>query len=240
MEAGRMVELNLEPCMSRILAPLCFILALLLTASAAFSQEDGDKGRKKDDKPKVKPLPDDARLLSLHTDFVKKAEKLAKEYEGDKDWGKARAVYEEILKLVPQYASANAKLTEMIQREAGAQKTLVTVKADADWQDSGIELLEGKPIIIQVTGNWVFRLEVETTADGLAIPKDLQDFPLGCLIGMIPSDDPKKAKPFVLGSGKQFISDRNGKLYLRMYDTDPRDNRGSLKVEIHGTFKGGK
>lgn len=226
--------------MSRFLASLSVLLVLLLSASPALSQDDGDKGKKKEEKPKVKPLPDDKRLLSLHLDFVKKAEKLAGEYEGTKDWGKARAVYEEILKLVPQYPSANAKLTEMLQREAGAQKTTVTVKADSDWQDSGIELIEGKPIIIQVTGTWVFHLEAETSADGLSIPKELRDFPLGCLVGMIPSDDPKLSKPFVLGSGKQFISDRNGKLFMRMYDTDPRDNRGSLKVEIHGTFKGGK
>jgi hypothetical protein len=219
-----------------------FIVLLLslaaLSVSPVLAQEEG-KG-KKDEKPKAKPLPDDKKLLALHFDFVKKAEKLATEYEGTKDWGKARAVYEEILKLVPQYQSANAKLTEMIQREAGAQKVLVTVKADADWQDTGIELVEGKPIIIKVSGTWVFRLEVETTADGLTIPKELRDFPLGCLVGMIPSDDPKLAKPFVLGSGQQFISDRSGKLFLRMYDTDPRDNRGLLKVEIHGTFKGGK
>ena len=225
--------------MPRFLATILFLLAMILTAFPVLSQDIGDKD-KKEEKPKVKPLPDDRRLMTLHFDFVKKAEKLANEYEGDKDWGKARAVYEEILKLVPQYPSANAKLEEMIKREAGAQKTLVTVKADTDWQDSGIELIEGKPIIIQVTGTWVFHLEVETTADGLSIPKELRDFPLGCLVGMIPSDDPKLAKPFVLGSGKQFISDRSGKLYLRMYDTDPRDNRGSLKVEIHGTFKGGK
>ena len=225
--------------MPRYFATIFFLFAMILVASPVLSQDTEDKG-KKEEKPKVKPLPDDRRLMTLHFDFVKKAEKLANEYEGDKDWGKARAVYEEILKLVPQYPSANAKLTEMIQREAGAQKTLVTVKADTDWQDSGIELIEGKPIIIQVTGTWVFHLEVETSADGLTIPKELRDFPLGCLVGMIPSDDPKLAKPFVLGSGKQFISDRSGKLYLRMYDTDPRDNRGSLKVEIHGTFKGGK
>ena len=225
--------------MPRFFTAFLLSLAVLSAAAPVLAQDTEDKG-KKEEKPKVKPLPDDRRLMTLHFDFVKKAEKLANEYEGDKDWGKARAVYEEILKLVPQYPSANAKLTEMIQREAGAQKTLVTVKADTDWQDSGIELIEGKPIIIQVTGTWVFHLEVETSADGLTIPKELRDFPLGCLVGMIPSDDPKLAKPFVLGSGKQFISDRNGKLFLRMYDTDPRDNRGSLKVEIHGTFKGGK
>jgi len=221
-------------------AALLLSLAVLLVPPSSFAQEETGNKEKKEEKPKVKPLPDDKKLLSLPLDFVKKAEKLANEYEGTKDWGKARAVYEEILKLVPQYPNANAKLAEMIQREAGAQKTVINVKADAAWQDSGIELIEGKPIIIQVSGTWVFHLEVETTADGLAIPKELRDFPLGCLVGMIPSDDPKLAKPFVLGSGKQFISDRNGKLFLRMYDTDPRDNRGSLKVEIHGTFKGGK
>jgi hypothetical protein len=233
------MPLNLEPSMSRFLATVCFCLAVLLPFSQAFSQGDGEKG-KKEEKPKVKPLPDDKKLMALHLDFVKKAMNLGDEYEKTKDWGKARAVYEEVLKLVPQFPSANAKLTEMIQREAGAQKVTVNVKADAAWQDSGIELIEGKPIIIQVTGTWVFHLEVETTADGLTIPKELRDFPLGCLVGMIPSDDPKLSKPFVLGSGKQFISDRNGKLFLRMYDTDPSDNRGALKVEISGTFKGGK
>jgi hypothetical protein len=224
--------------MPRLIALLLVSLSML-AASSLLAQEEEGKG-KKEEKPKVKPLPDDKKLLALHYDFVKKAMKLGEEYEGTKDWGKARAVYEEVLKLVPQYPNANAKLIEMIQMESGAQKVLVTVKADTDWQDSGIELIEGKPIIIQVNGTWVFRLEVETTADGLSIPKELRDFPLGCLVGMIPSDDPKLAKPFVLGSGKQFISDRSGKLFLRMYDTDPRDNRGSLKVEIHGTFKGGK
>lgn len=224
--------------MPRFSATILLLLALI-PASPMLSQETAEKDQK-EERPKVKPLPADPRLMSLHSDFVKKAVKLATEYEGDKDWGKARAVYEEILKLVPQYPAANTKLAEMIQREAGAQKTLVTVKADTAWQDSGIELIEGKPITIQVSGTWVFHLEVETSADGLTIPKELRDFPLGCLVGMIPSDDPKLAKPFVLGSGKQFISDRSGKLFLRMYDTDPRDNRGSLKVEIHGTFKGGK
>ena len=225
--------------MSRFIAAFLSSLIVLAVQMPLGAQEKGDKG-KNGQTPKVKPLPDDKRLLSIHLDFYNKAMKLASEYEGDKDWGKARTVYEEIVKLVPQNPNANAKLKEMIQREAGAQKTLVNVKANGDWQDSGIELIEGKPITIQVSGTWVFHLEIETNADGLTIPKELRDFPLGCLVGMIPSDDPKLAKPFVLGSGKQFISDRNGKLFLRMYDTDPSDNRGALKVEIHGTFKGGK
>ena len=106
----------------QILLSLIAILATVLIAIALTGQER-PKGKAKDreegarEAPAVRPLPSDERLLALHRDFVKKAETLAKEYESDKDWGKARTVYEEILKLVPQYGPANSKLSEMLSRE---------------------------------------------------------------------------------------------------------------------------
>jgi hypothetical protein len=194
----------------------------------------GGKG-KEDETPKARPLPDDKRLLALHLDFVKKAELLGKEYETAKEWGKARSVYEEILKLVPQYKPAADKLAEMINHEAIAGSATVMIKADDGWQDTGIDLVAGKPVTIVATGNWTFHLQVETNADGLTIPKELRDFNPGCLIGMIPQAD-GKAVPFMVGPSKQFLAERSGRLFLRMYDTDPRDNAGQLKVELRGTF----
>jgi hypothetical protein len=205
--------------------------------------QERTKGKGKDEggkeAPKVRPLPDDERLLALHRDFVKKAETLAKEYEGDKDWGKARTVYEEILKLVPQYAPASTKLAEMLSREASAKVAAFNVKANEGWQDTGIDLVAGKPVQIVATGSWTFHLEVETNAEGLTIPKELRDFPLGCLIGFVsyPGLDPKEAKPFVVGKGEPMLVEQSGRLFLRMYDTDPRDNTGALKVEVRGTFE---
>src|SRR5438094_10066078 len=116
--------------MPRFFTAQVVLLAVFCLAAPMSAQEEGNKGPK-EEKPKVKPLPDDKKLLSLHLDSVKKAVKLANEYEGTKDWGKARAGYEEILKLVPQYPSAIAKLAELIQLEAWSQKTWVVVKADA-------------------------------------------------------------------------------------------------------------
>jgi hypothetical protein len=200
---------------------------------------NNNPGNQAGEAPKARPLPEDERLLALHRDFVKKAETLAKEYEGDKDWGKARAVYEEILKLVPQYASANTKRDEMLSREATAKTVIVNIKANDGWQDTGIELLPGRPIQIAATGTWTFLLEVETNAEGITIPKELKDFNPGCLVGFITNGnvDPKEAKPFVVGPEKQMIEEQGGRLYLRMYDVDPSDNKGFLKVEIRGTFK---
>jgi hypothetical protein len=214
--------------------------SVLVALSLAGQERPKGKGKEPDaDAPKVRPLPSDERLLSLHRDFVKKAETLAKEYEGDKDWGRARAVYEEILKLVPQYGPASTKLAEMLSRESSAKVANISVKADAGWQDTGIDLLAGKPVQLAASGAWTFHLEVETNAAGLTIPKELRDFPLGCLIGYVasPGADPKEAKPFVVGSGEPMLLEQGGRLYLRMYDTDPSDNKGALKVEVRGTFE---
>jgi hypothetical protein len=225
------------------------VLVAVLACSAAAMAQDG-KGKKKDDRQPTRPLPDDKRLLALHLEFVRSAEKLGREYEGSKDWGKARAVYEEILKLVPQYPPAQAKLAEMLERESAAKSKVVTIRADEGWQDTGVTVLAGKPVNISANGSWVFQLKVDTNAEGLAIPKELRDFNPGCLIGMIVGNTPtpsaskedkeKEIKPFVVGAGKQMMPNHSGRLYLRMYDTNPSDNEGALKVEIRGTFQESK
>ena len=229
--------------------PLCFIFASAVLALVVFSlvaqeTQKGGKNKKKADEeseaPKVRPLPDDKRLLAIHLEFVKKAEKLALEYEGDKDWSKARAVYEEILALVPQYPSARQRLDAILEREASAKTVVFNVKANEGWQDTGVDLIANKPVVITATGTWVFTLEAETNAEGITIPEELRDFNPGCLIGMIPESEPGKAKPFTIGPQKQFIAEKSGRLLLRMYDTDPRDNSGALKVEIKGTFQEAK
>ncbi|MEX2175500.1 MAG: hypothetical protein WD872_14145 [Pirellulaceae bacterium] len=235
--------------MSRPLLPSPLFVTLLgFAASIVLVQSLAGQDRAKGGKnkraeaqaPKVRPLPNDERLMALHRDFVKRAEGLAKEYENDKDWGKARSVYEEILKLVPQYKSAADRLAAMIDRERQAQSVVVNIRANDGWQDTGVDLIADKPVSIVAGGTWVFHLEIETNADGLSIPKELRDFNPGCLIGMIPEENPEDNKPFVIGPAKQFQAERSGRLFLRMYDTDPRDNSGSLKVEIRGTFKEGR
>ena len=235
-----------------VLVSLCTVLAPTLSA------QNAGKGKRGDREEAAPRLPDDKRLLSLHLDFVRKAEKLATEYENTKDWGKARDVYQEILKLVPQYPPAQAKLADMIRRESEAKHVVFNVKADQGWQDTGVTLIPGKPVSIQVSGTWTFNLKVETNGEGLAIPKELRDFNPGCLIGMVVDnrtpvarppmprgakgreEEENEIKPFMIGAGKQMMPERGGRLFLRMYDTVPDDNDGALKVDIRGTFLEGK
>jgi tetratricopeptide (TPR) repeat protein len=182
-------------------------------------------------------VPDDPKLRELYKEFVTKAERLAREFEKARQYDKARTCYEQILKLVPGYASAETALAKLREREATAVRRSLDVVANKGWQDTGVIVLAGKPLSIRAEGTWNFRLAAQLGPDGMAIPKELRDFNLGALVGMIVAEDPAKAKPFFVGSEFEMVAEEHGRLWLRMYDADPSDNSGKLSVTIEGTFE---
>lgn len=195
----------------------------------------GNGGRRA---PPQVELPDDPKLLELHKNFVLAAEKLAGEYERGGQNDKARNCYSEILRLVPTYSPAEEKLAKIKEKEATAEKKLVDVYANKGWQDTGIQVIQGRPISFHSTGQWTFKMTYNLQADGLEIPKELRDFPLGSLIGLIAeSTTDKDAKPFLVGADKSFEAPKSGRLFLRIYDSDPEDNMGRIGVMVEGTFK---
>jgi len=231
-----------------IVCSLFFLMAAVLISDFAVAQPgrrprpnprtgaDGDS-----DKSKASPLPDDPRLLALHKAFLTDAGKLAGEYERNQDWGRAKSVYEEILKLVPEYPPAKAKLNEMMQRLGSAQRVTVDVDASKNWQNTGVVVLQGQPVTVRAVGSWT--LIAEVGPEGIILPKEVRDVKelreanLGSLLGAISTGNPKEDKPFPVGAQKSFTPEKSGQLYLRMHDIETRDNKGTMKIEIVGTFK---
>ncbi len=179
----------------------------------------------------------DKKLLSIHQEFVARAEKLALEYENGKDWDKAKTVWGEVLKLAPQHAVAQAKMKLLLEREANADATRFTVKADDAWQDTGVVVMAGKPVRVRAGGYWTFGLKLRLSPEGIQIPKELREFNLGSLIGVVDTGNPEDLKPFPIGDDKSWVPEKSGRLLLRMYDISPEDNEGSLQVEIRGSFE---
>ena len=185
-------------------------------------------------------LPADPKLLSLHKEFVTKAQKLAGEYERKKQFEKAREVYQSVVRLVPGYADAENALKRILKMQSMQDHKLVTVSASQMWQDSGVVLEKGMPVHTEVKGTW--QLVLETGPDGIQIPEEgrLRDprIKLGSLLGVIASSPAEidEAKPFVVKPGNDFVTDKSGRLFLRMYDYDPSDNSGEMKVLVQSTF----
>ena len=181
-------------------------------------------------------LPSDQKLLKLHRAFIVDAEKLANEYESDKDLDKAKAVYREILKLYPQHQLSRSKILAIMEAEANADNQVITVAGDSGWQDTGINVVKGKPVRIRATGIWTFRLSINLPPEGIKIPDELKKFNLGSLIGAVGTPEDKELEPFAIGKDKSLIPKKSGRLFLRMYDVSPNDNDGELKVEVRGSF----
>ncbi|MEZ6090960.1 MAG: hypothetical protein R3C05_23655, partial [Pirellulaceae bacterium] len=181
----------------------------------------------------------DPELLSLHKEFMSKAEKLALEYERKKDLEAAREVYESMTRLLPEYEGAQLGLKRILNAQSTQDRKVVEVQANRDWQDTQINLVEGNPVHIEAKGSWF--VVNATDPNGLEIPKEIDPrnnkIKLGTLIGMIVSQpDLTKLKPFPIGTGTDFIAPESGRLVLRMFDVDPKDNKGSVTVLVQSTF----
>ena len=185
-------------------------------------------------------LPSDPQLLSLHREFINKAEKLAGEYERKKQFDRAREVYEAMVRLVPKLPEAEAGVQRIMQLQSLKDRKLATVEADQGWQDSGVTLQAGMPVHIEVKGTW--NVVLETGPEGVEIPEKMRPrdprIKLGSLVGVVARSvgDLEDAKPFPIRSGDDFVNDETGRLFLRMYDLEPSDNEGKLFVLIQSTF----
>lgn len=188
--------------------------------------------------PRPYQLPTDERLKNLHEKFVTDAMKLAADYEKAGQHDKARECYSEILRLVPIFTPATEKIAKIKEKEMTAENKKLDIYANKEWQDVGIQLIEGRPVTIRATGQWTIKMNYNVEADGLEIPKELRDFPLGALIGKVAnSPDEKEVKPFLIGKEKSFEAPTNGRLFLRIYDSDTLDNTGRVFVTVEGSFK---
>jgi hypothetical protein len=186
-------------------------------------------------------FPSDPQLLSLHKEFISKAEKLALEYERKKQLDKAREVYESLVRLVPKYKKAEEGLRRVLGGQARQNRKLTDVLANKAWQDSGATLRKDMPVHIEIKkGTW--KVVYETGPQGIEIPNELRPrdnrIKLGTLIAVIANSPAELAeeRPFVLQHGQDFVAKKTGRLYLRMFDVDPSDNEGKLYVMIQSTF----
>jgi hypothetical protein len=193
--------------------------------------------RQNEEKEEYKP-PEDPKIIKLYETMIFAMEKLAGEYEKANQTDKARDCYEEILRVAPKYQAVQDKLKAIKMKEAIAERKQFDVLANKAWQDTGVNVVEGKPISIKATGTWGMKMEYTLPPDGIEIPEELRNFPLGALVGAIAEPDmsPEDLKPFLVGSSKSFEPPKGGRLLLRIYDSEPMDNTGKLSVTIEGTF----
>jgi serine/threonine-protein kinase len=116
--------------------------------------------------------------------------------------------------------------------EAGRKPPTVTVSAAGEWQDTGVDVLDGERFLLTPSGRW-HKGDKECDDAGLPdAPRERVILPTAPLLALLVrvGDDPYP----VAASREVMFAPRAGRLYLRANDLDRDRNGGSLQVTVGG------
>jgi hypothetical protein len=108
----------------------------------------------------------------------------------------------------------------------------VEVGLGPNWVDSGVDLRRGDRVQIKANGT-IYAGRMRITPDGLRSTDPNAPLPRaaeGVLIGTVGNDT--SAPITELGTSREFVADRDGRLYLTANRSNYTDARGSYQVEI--------
>ncbi len=215
-----------------------------------------DKAKAKASKKKGNSSVLDVKANEIQGDFIKSAEELASEYYDLKEYDKARVLLKSIQALDPNRPKLAEKLKLLDEDMINSNESEFEVNTSHGWDSSGVMAFAGKPIRLKSEGTYKFVVSAQLNPAGFAlpaasIPADMvHELPMGALIGIIiPNerppqsgkvDDKKREKPFLIGEGCDYTSQKDGVLYLRVNAPAENKNTGKIKVQISGGVRLGK
>ncbi|MDQ1639534.1 MAG: hypothetical protein QOF62_2873 [Pyrinomonadaceae bacterium] len=116
--------------------------------------------------------------------------------------------------------------------EARYQTETVDVTLGSNWIDSGVDVRRGERVRVDATGT-IYAGRTRITPAGLSTTDQYAPLPRvgeGALIGVIGNE---YDSPIIeLGAGREFVADRDGRLYLTANRSSYTDARGAFNVRI--------
>lgn len=116
--------------------------------------------------------------------------------------------------------------------DARYESRTVDVALGPNWIDSGVDLRRGQRVQVKATGT-IYAGRTRITPDGLRTTDPNAPLPRsaeGVLIGAVSND--ANAPIVELGLSREFVADRDGRLYLTSNRSSYTDARGAFTVQI--------
>lgn len=116
--------------------------------------------------------------------------------------------------------------------DARYESRTVDVALGPNWIDSGVDLRRGQRVEIKATGT-IYAGRTRITPDGLRTTDPNAPLPRaaeGVLIGTVSND--ANAPIVELGLSREFVADRDGRLYLTINRSSYTDARGAFNVQV--------
>lgn len=195
--------------------------------------------------PELKRL--EAKMEEVRETFLRDTNQLIKSFEDAGQYDRAKVLLEALQKLDPQNDVVRTKLTELNDRILDASEFEVNLDLGKSWQPIGA-VEKGKPVRIQVTGDYKLVTSIEAGPDGAPSANPAEDLiphvPFGAVMGVIAAADAadrqssdKQPRPFTVGSQYEKPADRDGVLFLKVNVPPGAKCTGKLTALVSGATK---
>lgn len=196
--------------------------------------------------------PGNTRLLDVQAekvqqDFVKGLLDLALKYEEAGDLGKAKEMFQSILKVRPDAESAARKLKEYDEAAFKDNKVDIEVDSSRGWTATGLAVTKDKPLHLNANGTYKLIVNEDVDANGYPSRDPQRDLisgiPTGALMAIVVSpsqgggrnrsDEPR---PVLIGSEQEFTPKESGLLMLKLNVPPNSRSIGKVRVTVTGNF----
>lgn len=222
---------------------LMLLVAAVVLGSAWWAEAQTSKTKPKSKPPASNPgslKSLDARAEKLHDQFVREAQDLAKEYESEGQYDRARTLLEALGKLDPKLPGIKEKITQLTDLALGQTEIDFELDVSKNWVQPGVQVVKDKPVRIEVDGEYNFVATVKSSPNGLPTAEPATDLipgvETGAVVGVL-SNNGKPGKPFAVKAKFENTFKEEGVLYLKVNVPSGHKSTGKLKVKLSGFIR---
>jgi hypothetical protein len=182
----------------------------------------------------------DARVEKLESSLFRELVDISKLYEEAGQFERAKSMLEVLMKLNPNLPGLKEKLDQLESKMFDAQEIEFVFDTGKSWTPVGGAVVRGKPVRIEVEGEYKFQWGGGLTAEGLTQAEGGEDYidsiPLGGLMAVVVNNG-KPGKPIAIKSHMQWTPQEEGVLALKVNAPNGHKSTGKLTVKLSGLVR---
>lgn len=208
-------------------------VACLGTAPAADKATGKSKAKAKSGATNIKALDVDVerKRTTLFKDFIE----IAAQYEDAGHFDRSKAVLEDLLRLDPKWPGLKEKIDELQDKDFDSNEVKIDFSVNSGWTPIHVAVTKGKPVRVEVAGEYDFRYGAKLTADGVTSEEAGQEFfegiPMGGLMAVVINNG-KSGKAAYLKAENLWTPDEDGQVMLKINAPTGHKCTGKLIVKL--------
>lgn len=214
------------------------ILLLSVYIGTLPAQSSKSKTKSKGGATSVKAL--DARVEKLEKTLFSEVVEISTLYEDAGQYDRAKSLLDVLMKLNPNLPGLKEKLDRLESKAFDAQEIEYVMDTSKSWVSVGAAAARGKPVRVEVDGEYKFQYGATLTADGITSDQAGSDYydsiPMGALIAVVVSNG-KPGKPHVLKPRMQWTPQEDGLVMLKINAPTGQKSTGKLTVKMSGLVR---